>query len=125
MRASAVAVTVNDGPGTVTQHVKDVTHFNIEDHYTFDIAGGDFINTSRSSNGQQFVEISIDPLSVVETQTTVEFKRPVRFPLYAEIEASLSQRTYGDCAVIEITDKVSRDVEPFEYNIVSISQSQT
>lgn len=112
-------------PGTVTQLIKDVTPFNIEDPYTFNINGGDFINTSRSSNGQQFIEISIDPLSVGETQTTLEFKRPVRFPLYAEIGASLSQRTYGDYVVLEITDKFSIDVEPIEYNIVSISQSTT
>ena len=111
--------------GTVTQHIKDVAPYTTSEHYSFDIAGGDFINTSRSSNGQQFIEISIDPLSVSETQTTVEFKRPVRFPLYAEIEASLSQRTYGDYAVMELTDKVGRDVEPIEYNIVSISQSTT
>ena len=125
LRETAVAVTVNDGPGTVTQHVKDVMPFNIADHYTFDVVSGDFINTSRSSNGQQFIEISIDPLSVSETQTTVEFKRPVRFPLYAEIEASLSQRTYGDYTVMEVTDKVGKDAEPIEYNIVSISQSTT
>ena len=111
--------------GTVEQHGQGITSATLSDWYTFDVASGDFINTSRSSNGQQFIEISIDPLSVSETQTTVEFKRPVRFPLYAEIEASLSQRTNGDYAVMEITDKVSRDVEPTEYNIVSISQSTT
>ena len=111
--------------GTVTQEVTDTQASKFDSNFTFSVAGGDFINTSRSSNGQQFVEISIDPLSVGETQTTVEFMNPVRLPLYAEIEASLSQRTYGDCAVFEITDKVSRDVEPIEYNIVSISQSTT
>ena len=112
--------------GAVVPHAQGITSAaTLSDWYTFDVASGDFINTSVSSNGQQFVEISIDPLSVSETQTTLEFKRPVRFPLYAEIEASLSQRTYGDYAVMEITDKVNRDVEPIEYNIVSISQSTT
>ena len=111
--------------GAVVSHVEGIAPTTLSDWYTFDVASGDFISTSRSSNGQQFIEISIDPLSVSETQTTVEFKRPVRFPLYAEIEASLSQRTYGDYAVMEITDKVGRDVEPIEYNIVSISQSTT
>ena len=112
--------------GTVIQEVpSSIPASELTSNFTFSVDGGDFINTSRSSNGQQFIEISIDPLSVSETQTTVEFNRPVRFPLYAEIEASLSQRTYGDYVVMEITDKVSRDVEPIEYNIVSISQSTT
>lgn len=111
--------------GAVIQEVPSTPASEFASNFTFSVDGGDFINTSRSSNGQQFVEISIDPLSVGETQTIVEFKRPVRFPLYAEMEASLSQRTYGDYAVMEITDKVSRDVEPIEYNIVSISQSTT
>lgn len=111
--------------GAIIQEVPDTPASEFASNFTFSVDGGDFVNTSRSSNGQQFVEISIDPLSVSETQTTVEFKRPVRFPLYAEIEASLSQRTYGDYAVMEITDKVGRDVEPIEYNIVSISQSNT
>lgn len=111
--------------GTVTQHGQGITPATLSEWFTSDVASGDFINTSRSSNGQQFVEISMDPLSVGETQTTVEFKHPVRFPLYAEIEASLSQRTYGDYAVMEITDKVGKDAEPIEYNIVSISQSTT
>ena len=111
--------------GAVIQEVQDTQASKFASNFTSSVDGGDFINTSRSSNGQQFVEISIDPLSVGETQTTVEFKRPVRFPLYAEIEASLSQRTYGDYAVMEITDKVSKDAEPIEYNIVSISQSST
>lgn len=111
--------------GAIIQEVPDTQASEFASNFTFSVDGGDFVNTSRSSNGQQFVEISIDPLSVSETQTTVEFNRPVRFPLYAEIEASLSQRTYGDYAVMEITDKVGRDVEPIEYNIVSISQSTT
>ena len=111
--------------GAVIQEVQDTQASKFASNFTSSVDGGDFINTSRSSNGQQFVEISIDPLSVGETQTTVEFMNPVRFPLYAEIEASLSQRTYGDYAVMEITDKVSRDAEPIEYNIVSISQSTT
>ena len=111
--------------GTVIQEVPSIPASEFNSNFTFSVDGGDFINTSRSSNGQQFVEISMDPLSVGETQTTVEFNRPVRFPLYAEIEASISQRTYGDYVVMEITDKVSRDVEPIEYNIVSISQSST
>ena len=111
--------------GAVTQEVPNAPASKFDSNFTSSVDGGDFINTSRSSNGQQFVEISIDPLSVSEAQTTVEFKRPVRFPLYAEIEASLSQRTYGDYTVMEVTDKVSRDVEPIEYNIVSISQSTT
>lgn len=111
--------------GAVTQHVKDVTPFNIADHYTFDIAGGDFVNFARSSNGQQYTEVSIDPLSAEETQTIVEYKTPFQFPCYSEIEASISQRTSGDYVVMEITDKVSMDVEPIEYNIVSISQSTT
>ena len=111
--------------GAVIQEVPDMLASELASNFTSSVDGGDFINTSRSSNGQQFLEISIDPLSVGEAQTTVEFNRPVRFPLYSEIEASLSQRTYGDYAVMEITDKVSRDVEPIEYNIVSISQSNT
>ena len=111
--------------GAVIQEVPSIPASELTSHFTFSAAGGDFINTSISSNGQQFIEISIDPLSVGETQTTVESNRPVRFPLYAEIEASLSQRTYGDYVVMEITDNVSRDVEPIEYNIVSISQSTT
>ena len=111
--------------GTVIQEVPYTPASEFTSNFTFSVEGGDFINTSRSSNGQQYVEISIDPLSVGETQTTVEFNRPVRFPLYAEIEASLSQRTYGDYVVMELTDKVGRDVEPIEYNIVSISQSST
>lgn len=111
--------------GTVVQHGQGIAPATLSDGFTSDVASGDFINISRSSNGQQFVEISMDPLSVGETQTTVEFKHPVRFPLYAEIEASLSQRTYGDYAVMEITDKIGKDAEPIEYNIVSISQSTT
>ena len=111
--------------GTVIQEVPNAPASEFASNFTFSVDGGDFINTSRSSNGQQFIEISIDPLSVGETQTIVEFKRPLRFPLYAEMEASLSQRTYGDYTVMEITDKVSRDTEPTEYNIVSISQSST
>ena len=111
--------------GAVTQKVPSIPASELTSNFTFSVAGGDFINTSISSNGQQFVEISIDPLSVGETQTTVESIHPVRFPLYTEIEASISQRTYGDYFVTEITDNVSRDVEPIEYNIVSISQSTT
>ena len=112
-------------PGAVTQEVPSIPASELTSNFTFSVAGGDFINTSISSNGQQFVEISIDPLSVGETQTTLESIHPVRYPLYTEIEASISQRTYGDYFVIEITDNVSRDVEPIEYNIVSISQSTT
>ena len=112
-------------PGEVIQEVPSIPASELTSNFIFSVAGGDFINISRSSNGQQFIEISIDPLSVGETQTTVESMNPVRFPLYAEIEASLSQRTSGDYVVMEITDKVSRDVEPIEYNIVSISQSTT
>lgn len=111
--------------GKVTQEVPSIPASELTSNFTFSVAGGDFINTSRSSNGQQFIEISIDPLSVEETQTTVEFMNPVRFPLYAEIEASLSQRTYGDYVVMEITDSDSIYVKPTEYNIVSISQSST
>ena len=122
LRAAPISTKIT---GAVIQEVPDLLASELASNFTFSVDGGDFINTSRSSNGQQFLEISIDPLSVGEAQTTVEFNRPVRFPLYAEIEASLSQRTYGDYAVMEITDKVSRDVEPIEYNIVSISQSTT
>lgn len=111
--------------GKVTQEVPSIPASELTSNFTFSVAGGDFINTSRSSNGQQFIEISIDPLSVEETQTTVEFMNPVRFPLYAEIEASLSQRTYGDYVVMEITDSDSIYDKPTEYNIVSISQSST
>ena len=122
LRAAPISTKIT---GAVIQEVPDMIASELASNFTFSVDGGDFINTSRSSNGQQFLEISIDPLSVGEAQTTVEFNRPVRFPLYSEIEASLSQRTYGDYAVMEITDKVSRDVEPTEYNIVSISQSNT
>lgn len=111
--------------GAVIQEVPSIPANEITSNFIFSVAGGDFINTSVSSNGQQFIEISIDPLSVGETQTTVESIHPVRYPLYTEIEASISQRTYGDYFVMEITDNVSRDVEPIEYNIVSISQSNT
>lgn len=122
LRAAPISTKIT---GAVIQEVPDLLASELASNFTSSVDGGDFINTSRSSNGQQFLEISIDPLSVGEAQTTVEFNRPVRFPLYAEIEASLSQKTYGDYAVMEITDKVSRDVEPTEYNIVSISQSTT
>lgn len=121
----ALSIEIVKTSGTVSQEVLGSPTSEFASNFTSSVDGGDFINTSRSSNGQQFIEISIDPLSVGETQTTLEFNRPVRFPLYAEIEASLSQRTYGDYAVMEITDKVGRDDEPIEYNIVSISQSTT
>ena len=122
LRATPISTKIT---GAVIQEVPPASVSEFASNFTFSVAGGDFINTSRSSNGQQFVEISIDPLSASETQTTIEYIHPVRFPLYSEIEASLSQRTYGDYVVMEITDKVSKDTEPIEYNIVSISQSST
>ena len=111
--------------GAIVQEVTGTLSGDFASNFSFNVAGGDFINTSRSSNGQQFVEISIDPLSAGEAQTIVEFKNPIQFPLYSEIEASLSQRTSGDYVVMEITDKVSLDTEPIEYNIVSITQATT
>lgn len=111
--------------GAVTQHVKDVTPFNIAEHYSFDIAGGDFMNFSRSANGQQFTEISVSPLTG-DTQTIVEYKTPFQFPCYSEIEASISQRTRGDYAVMEITDKDSTYVDiPDEYTFTALSQTTT
>lgn len=111
--------------GTVTQHVKDVTPFNIADHYTFDIAGGDFMNFARSANGQQFTEISVSPLTG-DTQTIVEYKTPFQFPCYSEIEVSISQRTKGDYVVMEITDKDTSYVDaPTEYTFTSLTQTTT
>lgn len=112
--------------GVINQEILDITPATMMDYYSFSVADGDFITTSRSSNGQQFTEVSIDPLSVGDTQTIIEYKRPFRFPAYAEIEASLSQRTKGDYVVMEITDKDTSMVDtPTEFSIVSLSQTTT
>lgn len=111
--------------GAIVQEVPDITPASMGDYYSFTVANGDFINTSRSSNGQQYTEVSIDPL-VGDTQTIIEYKRSFNFPMYAEIEASLSQRTKGDYAVMEITDKDTEGVDtPTEFSIVSVSQTTT
>lgn len=112
--------------GAVKQHVNDVTPFTISNYYSSSLATGDFMNFARSSNGQQFAEISMNPLSVGDEQTMVEYKTPFRFPCYSEIEASMSQRVRGQYAVMEITDKDSSYLdEPIEYTFTSLSQSIT
>lgn len=106
--------------GAVNQHAKDVTHTNISQYYTFSVAPGDFVTNTRSSNGQQFTEVSIDPLSDRDTQTVIEYQVPFNYPCTMEISASMSQRTKGDYAVIEITDKDTSYVDaPIEYSIVA------
>ena len=87
------------------------------DFFTVSVAtSGGFITTSRSSNGQQYSEVSIDPLAITETQTIVEAKKAFQYPAYSEITASLSQRTKGDYAVMEITDKDTALVDtPIEF----------
>lgn len=113
---------VNSLSGIVIQKVPDTSYENFYGNFNATVAPGDFINISRSSNGQQYVEVSMDPLTP-DSETSIEFNRTVQMPMYVEIEASLSQRTPGDYAVMEVTDKVGRDTEPTEYSIVAISQT--
>ena len=120
------SVSLTSGGGVVKQHAKDVTPANIAEFYNFTIANGDFVNNQRSSNGQRFTEVSIDPLSAGDTQTIIEYAVPFNYPSYSEISASMSQRTKGDYVVIEITDKDTSFVDtPGELTISSISQSTT
>ena len=106
--------------GAVKQHINDVTPFTIANYYSFNLASGDFMNFSRSSNGQQYTEISMNPLSVGDEQTIIEYKTPFQFPCYSEIEASMSQRVKGQYAVMEITDKDDTFLDtPIEYSVVS------
>ena len=115
----------NVGSGAIVQEIPDVTPATIGDFYSFNIAANDFVTTRRSSNGQQFVEISVDPLTE-DTQTIVEYKNSFKMPMFFEIEASISQRTKGDYPIIEITDKDTTGIDlPTEFNIVSCSQTTT
>lgn len=121
---SQVVSVVNNG--AVYQTVKDVTPLNFGNFYSFSVASGDFINFSRSSNGQQFTEVSMNPLSIGDEQTTIEYKTPFKIPCYAEIEASMSQRPKGQYAIMEITDKDASYLDnPIEYTFASLSQSAT
>lgn len=112
--------------GRVFQHIQDVTPFTIADYYNFSLASGDFMNFSRSSNGQQYTEISMNPLSTGDEQSVVEYNIPFKLPFYSEIEASMSQRPKGQYAVMEITDKDTTYIdEPIEFTFTSVSQSTT
>ena len=112
--------------GTVFQEVPDVTSSSFLSAYNVSVDSGDFVTSSISSNGQQYTEVSIDPLSANETITSVELKKPISFPAYAEIEASISQRTKGDYFVVELTDKDTSIVDlPTEYTFTAVSQTTT
>ena len=112
--------------GTVFQEVPYVTSSSFLSAYNVSVDGGDFVTSNISSNGQQYIEVSIDPLSAIETITSVEFKKPISFPAYAEIEASISQRTKGDYFVVELTDKDTSVVDlPTEYTFTAVSQATT
>lgn len=113
-------------PSKVVQHIVDVIPSTIAQYYNFEVASGDFMNFSRSSNGQQYTEISMSPLSTGDEQTLVEYRKPFSLPFYSEIEASMSQRPKGQYAVMEITDKDTSYVdEPTEYTFTSVSQTTT
>ena len=113
-------------PNKVIQHVVDVIPSTIAQYYNFEVASGDFINFSRSSNGQQYTEISMSPLSTGDEQTLVEYRKPFSLPFYSEIEASMSQRQKGQYAVMEITDKDTSYIdEPTEYTFTYVSQTTT
>ena len=126
LRASAINVNVGNEieikneSGAVKQHVDGATPINAADYYSFSLASGDFMNFSRSSNGEQYTEVSMDPLSAGDEQTIIEYKTPFQFPCYAEVEASMSQRTKGDYTVLEITDKDDTYIDaPIEYSILA------
>ena len=127
--ANSFIIAEEENPGTagaVTQHIVDVIPSTIGQYYSFELASGDFINVGRSSNGQHFTEISMNPLSVGDEQTLVEYKTTFQFPCYSEIEASMSQRVKGHYAVMEITDKDSTYLdEPIEYTFTSVTQATT
>ena len=123
-----VSVVPTSGASVIINDViPDVSASEFTDFFDVTVAtSGDFITTSRCANGQQFTEVSIDPLAPSETQTIIEAKTPFQYPAYSEITASLSQRTKGDYAVMEITDKDMTFVDiPTEFNIVSMSQTTT
>ncbi len=106
--------------GAIIQEVVDVDPTTIGDYYSFNIADKDFAIQRVSSNGQQFTEISMSPLTTPDSQTIIEYKKPFRLPMTAEIEASISQRIKGQYGVWEITDKDTSYVDvPTEYSIVS------
>lgn len=111
--------------GAIFQDAPDVAASSISSAFNASVSGEDFVVFSKSSNGQNFTEISIDPLSDSETQTILEYIAPVNIPSYIEFELGISQRTYGDHIVFEVTDKVDRDNDPVEYSIVSMSQTTT
>lgn len=89
------------------------------------LTGKDFVNVSRSSNGQQFIELSLDPINVNQLQSMIKFKKPLKIPMYAEYEASISQRVKGTYFITELTDVEAVVDSPNEYTIVSITQSTT
>ena len=106
--------------GTVFQEIADVDSSTFTSVYNVSVDSGDFVTSRVTANGQHFTEISLDPLSASETQTVIEYKTPIKFPSYVEVECSVSQRTKGDYFVMELTDKDTSLVDlPTEYNIVA------
>ena len=111
--------------GKVFQKVTKPTLDEFTSDIEFTLTGKDFANTYKSSNGQQFIEFSLDPININQSQSMLRFKDSMSTPVYAEAELSISQRVKGSSFTFEMTDNDVVLDAPNEFTIVAISQATT
>lgn len=111
--------------GEIRQRVTKPSKDNFKASTLINLTGKDFVNLVRTSNGQQFIELSLDPINNNTLQSTVQFDTPFRIPMFAEAEVSVSQRVKGTTFTVEVTDNDVVIDTPTEVNIIALSQYTT
>ena len=111
--------------GEIRQRVTKPSKDNFKDNTLINLTGKDFVNLVRTSNGQQFIELSLDPINNNTLQSAVQFDKPFRIPMFAEAEVSVSQRVKGTTFTLEVTDNDVVIDTPTEVNIIALSQATT
>lgn len=92
--------------------------------YLATMYGGDFYNILRTSNGQQLLEFSEDPIALDARQSSIKSIAKFRFPASLRAGIGMSFRPRGMFFVAEATVGDDSANEP-EYDLVSVVQATT
>lgn len=109
--------------GKVFQKVGKSTIDGFSSDIEFSLTGKDIATINKSANGQQFIELSLDPININQNQSMIRFKQAINIPLYLESELSISQRVKGTSFTFELTDNAIVIDTPSEFTITALSQT--
>lgn len=120
----SVVVTGNINSNPVEQKIIKPSVSTLASKYEIGMYGGDFFNITRTSNGQQLMEISEDPISPDSRHSYIKSKASFKFPGSVKFGLCSTIRARNAYFIAEATTGDDIGTEP-EYALVSVSQSTT